>query len=79
MNEPRSNEQLTYGQWRQACIDADERMKASNGHSYVQILKVRCQYCNRSPAHKGKCGHWFATYLDRLSEVLSERGFIANE
>ena len=49
-------------------------MKLSNGHSYVQILKCRCIYCNRSPKQKGKCSGWFHSFCDRLSEVLHEQG-----
>lgn len=71
-----ADHQLTYSQLRAAYTEADERMKKSNGHSFVQILKCRCVYCHRSPDQKGKCRDWFATYLDRLSEVLSERGIV---
>ena len=57
---------------REAYIEADKRMKASNGHAYVTILKTRCMYCGRSPKQKGKCPQWFSSFLDRLTEVLVE-------
>lgn len=56
--------------------EADRRMKASEGHSYLTILKTRCQYCGRSPRQKGRCGEWFHTFLDQLSIVLKERGVV---
>ena len=54
--------------------EADKRMKASNGHSYVTILKTRCQYCHRSPGQKGKCRAWFQTFIDLYKTVLREHG-----
>ena len=56
--------------------EADARMKNSNGHSYVKILKTRCQYCGRSQNQKGKCNAWFQTFIDDFKSVLSEHGEI---
>ena len=75
MTEHRPSEKVfTSGDLELAYIEADRRMKLSNGHSYVQILKCRCIYCNRSPKQKGKCSGWFHSFCDRLSEVLYEQG-----
>lgn len=59
-------------QLRECYIEADRRMKSSNGHSFVTILKTRCQYCGRSPAAKGKCSAWFQVFLDHLTIVIGE-------
>lgn len=56
--------------------EADKRMKASDGHSYVTILKTRCQYCGRSPRQKGRCGAWFQTFIENYKAVLREHGEI---
>jgi len=53
-----------------AKLTADNRMKASNGHLFLTMLKTRCQYCGRSPRAKGRCGSWFRTYLTQLDAVL---------
>jgi len=58
---------------------ADKRMKASNGHSYVTILKTRCQYCNRSPTQKGRCKAWFQTFIHNYKLILNEHGEIDDE
>lgn len=62
-----------------AYVEADRRMKASNGHSYITILKTRCQYCGRSPWQKGRCGEWFHTFTDQLRHVLRERHYLSDE
>lgn len=64
------------GELRGAYEEADRRMKATDGHQFVQILKTRCQFCNRSRAQtKGKrCGGWFGSFLNHLESVLVERG-----
>jgi len=54
--------------------EADKRMKKTNGHSYVHTLKTRCRYCGRSPQQKGKCQHWFQTFIDHFRQVLRENG-----
>jgi hypothetical protein len=56
--------------------EADKRMKSSNGHSYVTILKTRCQYCGRSQSQKGRCSSWFRTFIDEYKSVLREHGEI---
>lgn len=58
---------------REAMARADKKMKDSNGHSYVSILKTRCQNCGRSPKQKGKCSGWFTTFVNRLEgEYLNQ-------
>lgn len=66
-------------EWKKCEIEADKRMKESNGHSFVTMLKTRCQYCGRSPKVTTRCGGWFHSYRARLTEVLLERGFMVNE
>lgn len=61
---------ITYELYRAACERADASMKANNGHSFMTILKTRCQYCGRSPKVKTKCGGWFMTFLDHLGHEL---------
>ena len=61
---------LTYDEWGLAKLTADRRMKANNGHSFVTILKTRCQFCHRSVRAKGRCGAWFQTFLFHLDTVL---------
>lgn len=72
----RGNTPMNYKELRECYEEADRRMKRTQGHSYFQILKVRCQYCSRSPRQKGKCAGWFQTFLDQLSIVLGERGAV---
>ena len=67
---------MTYEQYMKCVKDADERMKTSNGHSFVTILKTRCEHCGRSRNVKTKCGGWFQTFVDRLGIVLQEQGVI---
>ena len=57
--------------------EADTRMKSSDGHSYITLLKTRCQYCGRSPNQRGRCMAWFRTFIDHFKAVLSENGEIA--
>jgi hypothetical protein len=67
---------MSYKELRECYEEADRRMKANNGHSFLTVLKTRCQYCNRSPSVKTRCGGWFQTFLDCLSTVLAERGTV---
>jgi len=67
---------FTYEAYRAALEEADKRMKASNGHQYVTILKTRCMNCGRSPRVKTRCGGWFQTFVNDLGVVLQERGII---
>jgi hypothetical protein len=64
---------MTHEEIRECYDRADTRMKQTNGHSYITILKTRCQYCGRSPKQKGQCSGWFQTFLDCLACVLRER------
>ena len=61
---------ITHEEYRAACGQADKKMKAKNGHSYMTILKTRCQYCGRSPRQPGKCRAWFMTFLNLLEWEL---------
>lgn len=56
--------------WNALLAEADRRMKATNGHSFLTVLKTRCQLCGRSPKQKGNCPRWFETFCDRLFESL---------
>ena len=67
---------MTLQEFKECQIEADKRMKASNGHRFVTILKTRCDYCGRKPGAKGTCKHWFQTFLIYLGEVMMERKFI---
>lgn len=61
---------LTHDEWMRAKLLADKRMKASNGHYFVHMLKARCQYCGRSPRVKTRCGGWFQTFMGHLDTIL---------
>ena len=52
--------------WDRLCKEADDEMKASDGHEYMHILKTRCQLCGRSPKQKGKCPAWLNCYMNKL-------------
>ncbi len=67
---------LIFNQFKYAEELADKAMKATNGHSFVTILKTRCQFCNRSPKAKGKCGAWFQTFLFQLDRVLLNKEYL---
>ena len=67
---------MTYNEWTQLTVDVDKQMKASNGHSFVIILKTRCVYCGRSPNARGKCRGWFQTYINILGSELHKRQII---
>jgi hypothetical protein len=60
--------------WDAVLKEADERMKRTDGHSYLTILKTRCQACGRSPKQKGICRFWFRRSFEMILEVLNERG-----
>lgn len=59
-----------------AAMEADRRMKESNGHTYMTILKTRCMHCGASPNRKTRCPAWLNTFMDRLAHVLEEKGII---
>lgn len=63
---------FTYSEYLKYLEEADKRMKASNGHQFITILKTRCQYCGKSPKVKTKCGGWFQTFISELGSVLKE-------
>ena len=52
--------------WDRLCQEADQEMKASNGHKYMHILKTRCQLSGRLPNQIGKCSGWLNSYMDKL-------------
>lgn len=68
--------ELTLSEFKYAEELADKIMKETNGHSYVTILKTRCQFCGRSPRQKGKCGAWFQTFLFQLDRVLLNKEYL---
>ena len=61
---------LTWEEWERVKLEADKRMKATNGHYYEIILKTRCVFCRRSPRDKRRCGAWFQTFIYQLDNVL---------
>lgn len=61
---------ITWEQWQDAKIEADKRMKASNGHYYEVMLKTRCVFCRKSPKDTRRCGAWFQTFIMQLDNVL---------
>lgn len=61
---------LTFDEWARVKMLADARMKANNGHSFMTILKTRCQQCGRSPRVKTRCGGWFQTFLFHVDSIL---------
>ena len=61
---------LTFDEWGLLKLEADRRMKRNNGHSFVTILKTRCQFCGRSPNAKGRCRGWFQTFLWHLDVLM---------
>lgn len=67
---------ITVDELQECYLEADRRMKENNGHSFVTILKTRCEYCHRSPKVKTRCGGWFQSFTSHLSDVLHERGVI---
>ena len=64
---------LTFGEWEGAKAVADASMKANNGHLFIVTLKTRCQFCGRSPRARGRCRHWFQTFLAHLDTALLAR------
>lgn len=68
---------MTSAELQSAYEEADRRMKASDGHQFMQILKVRCMHCGRSRSQKGRCKGWFMTFLGHLRHVLVERGAVS--
>lgn len=67
---------MTFDEFKECQIEADRRMKECNGHKFITILKTRCYYCGRNPGVKTRCGGWFHSFLDHLSDVMFERKFI---
>ncbi len=61
---------LTWDEWAKAKLLADRRMKQSNGHQFVYMLKTRCQHCGKSQKVKTRCGGWFATYLTHVDRIF---------
>ena len=64
--------EITVAEWKAALAEADRLMKESNGHSYIHILKTRCQYCGRSPKQRGMCARWIDTFVWHLWRVVSD-------
>ena len=64
---------FTLDEWGRILERADVLMKQSNGHSFMTILKTRCQYCGRSPRARGKCPAWPTTFASRILFVLMNK------
>jgi len=74
MPQPPKEKKYTIEQIQQAFKNADKRMKENNGHRFIQILKIRCEYCNRSPKQKGRCRYWYQTlFTFAIEELLNDR------
>jgi hypothetical protein len=69
---------LTYEQYRACLEETDRRMKATNGHEYLHILKTRCMHCGASPKVKTRCRGWFETFMNILGIVLQQKGIISD-
>jgi hypothetical protein len=65
-----SDIQLSFDEWALAKVTADRRMKATNGHYFVHMLKTRCELCGKSPKASTRCGGWFQSYLHHLDVIL---------
>lgn len=70
---------MNHSEWTALLQRADAAMKATNGHSYLTILKTRCQHCGRSPRQKGKCPAWLNTFCDELYRLLQQPSGEAQE
>lgn len=64
-----TDKNLEFQKLEKALVEADKRIKESNGHSYVQILKTRCQFCGKSPKDKRRCSQWFQTFIYQLKNI----------
>lgn len=64
---------FTLSEWDRILHRADALMKQSNGHSFMTILKTRCQYCGRSPRARGKCPAWPTTFTAQILFVLMNK------
>lgn len=69
---------LTYQEYRECLEETDRRMKATNGHEYIHMLKTRCQHCGASPKVKTRCRGWFQTFVNILGIVLQQKGAISD-
>lgn len=56
--------------------EADDLAKASNGHYFTIMFKLRCQHCGKSPNVKTRCREWLQTFTIRLKEVFIKYGEI---
>lgn len=65
------SKKLTFEEYCQAVVSANASMKRNNGHSFIHMLKTRCQWCGRSPRAKGRCGGWFQTFIAHLAGELT--------
>ena len=67
---------MVHDQYRKITEEADKKMKATNGHRFVTVLKTRCEYCGRSPKQKGKCPYWLSYFLELIDHGLTMAGVI---
>jgi len=61
---------ITAADWTAIVTLADQRLKRTNGHAYVTILKTRCQWCGRSPKDGRRCGRWLDTFVAELGRIV---------
>jgi len=54
---------MTHQEYKQILKEIDLKVKETNGHNYITMLKTRCQNCGRSPKAKGKCGAWLNYFM----------------
>jgi hypothetical protein len=75
MNESERNTVpgFTLDEWKRATLRADALMKQNNGHSFMTILKTRCQYCGRSRNARGKCPAWASVLVSNILFVLMNK------
>jgi hypothetical protein len=63
---------MDYATYMEKVKIADSKMKESNGHNFVTMLKTRCTRCGRSPKQKGKCAFWLNEFVDALYHEIKQ-------
>ena len=63
---------MTHELYRKLCEETDAEMKAVNGHSGIQVLKLTCRHCgaSRKQMARYKCSRWFQTFVDILGRKI---------
>jgi hypothetical protein len=70
---------MTWCRWQELLQAADVEMKKTRGHSYIHVLKTRCEHCGRSPKQRGECVRWLDTFLSHLWRLVSDEMAISSE